>query len=189
MNNVKFLFDLSYGMLVVQTGKGGHSNMKYIVRPYRRGEEQYVADAHCRLYPAEYGWGPAFTEYAAKIAVDFAGAQQEGEALWVAECGGRLIGSVMLCQRGEAGEGQVRLFCVEPDYRRCGVGSALMKTVLDKAKELGCTRLMLWSAEPLTDAIRLYERAGFHITERVKNTEWRPDGDLVYEIKMVKECL
>ena len=32
-------------------------------------------------------------------------------------------------------------------------------------------------------------RAGFHITERVKNTEWRPDGDLVYEIKMVKECL
>ena len=74
MNNVKFLFDLSYGMLVVQTGKGGHSNMKYIVRPYRRGEEQYVADAHCWLYPAEYGWGPAFTEYAAKIAVDFAGA-------------------------------------------------------------------------------------------------------------------
>ena len=52
--------------------------MKYIVRPYRRGEEQYVADAHCRLYPAEYGWGPAFTEYAAKIAVEFAGAQQEG---------------------------------------------------------------------------------------------------------------
>ena len=111
--------------------------MKYIVRPYRRGEEQYVADAHCRLYPAEYGWGPAFTEYAAKIAVEFAGAQQEGEALWVAECGGRLIGSVMLCQSGEAGEGQVRLFLVEPDYRRCGVGSALMKTVLDKAKELG----------------------------------------------------
>ena len=38
--------------------------MEYIVRPYRRGEEQYVADAHRRLYPAEYGWGPAFTEYA-----------------------------------------------------------------------------------------------------------------------------
>ena len=53
--------------------------MKYIVRPYRRGEEQYVADAHCRLYPAEYGWGPAFTEYAAKIAVEFAGTQQEGK--------------------------------------------------------------------------------------------------------------
>lgn len=26
--------------------------MKYIVRPYRRGEEQYVADAHCRLNTA-----------------------------------------------------------------------------------------------------------------------------------------
>lgn len=28
---------------------------------------------------AEYGCGPAFTEYAAKIAVDFAGVQQEEE--------------------------------------------------------------------------------------------------------------
>ena len=63
-----------------------------------------------RPLPAEYGWGPAFTEYAAKIAVEFAGAQQEGEALWVAECGGRLIGSVMLCQSGEAGEGRFGCF-------------------------------------------------------------------------------
>ncbi|WP_346683309.1 GNAT family N-acetyltransferase [Megasphaera stantonii] len=148
--------------------------MKYIVRPYRRGEEQYVADAHCRLNTA----GGRLLR------------SMPRRSPWSLPArSSRLIGSVMLCQSGEAGEGQVRLFLVEPDYRRCGVGSALMKVVLDGAKEMGYTRLMLWSAEPLTDAIRLYERAGFHITERVKNTEWRPDGDLVYEIKMVKECL
>lgn len=186
MNNVKFLFDLSYGMLVVQRGKGGHSNMKYIVRPYRRGEEQYVADAHCWLNTTG---GRLLRSMPRRSPWSLPARSRRGEALWVAECGGRLIGSVMLCQSGEAGEGQVRLFLVEPDYRRCGVGSALMKVVLDGAKEMGYTRLMLWSAEPLTDAIRLYERAGFHITERVKNTEWRPDGDLIYEIKMVKECL
>ena len=78
---------------------------------------------------------------------------------------------------------------MEPDYRRCGVGSALMKVVLDGAKEMGYTRLMLWSAEPLTDAIRLYERAGFHITERVKIRNGVLTETWYNEIKMVKECL
>lgn len=46
--------------------------MEYIVRPYRSGEEQYVADLHRRLYSTEYSWGPSFTDYAVKIALDFA---------------------------------------------------------------------------------------------------------------------
>ena len=163
--------------------------MDYTIRPYRRGEEAYVAEAHERLYPAEYGWGPAFTKYAAQIALDFAKTQRETEELWVAEAKGRLIGSVILCQSGEPGEGQVRLFFVEPSYRRCGAGSALLQTALDVAKDMGYSRLMLWSASPLADAIRLYERVGFRLVEGVENTAWRTDGQAVYEIKMVKDVL
>ena len=46
--------------------------MEYTVRPYKKGEEQYVAEAHRRVYREEYNWGPAFYEYAAAIALDFA---------------------------------------------------------------------------------------------------------------------
>ena len=46
--------------------------MEYTVRPYKKGEEQYVAEAHRRIYREEYNWGPAFSEYAAAIALDFA---------------------------------------------------------------------------------------------------------------------
>lgn len=70
----------------------------------------------------------------------------------------------MLCQSGESGEGQVGLFFVETDYRHCGVGSALLKAVLDGVKKLGCTHLMLWPAEPLADAIRLYESLVYNRT-------------------------
>ena len=46
--------------------------MEYTVRPYQKGEEEYVADAHRRIYSEEYRWGDAFTRYAVKVAMDFA---------------------------------------------------------------------------------------------------------------------
>lgn len=45
--------------------------MTALIRTYRPGEEQYVADLHDCLYTEEYGWGPAFVTYAKQIAVDF----------------------------------------------------------------------------------------------------------------------
>ena len=35
--------------------------MVYTVRPYKKGEEQYVAEAHRRVYREEYNWGTART--------------------------------------------------------------------------------------------------------------------------------
>lgn len=46
--------------------------MEYVIRPYRKGEEAYVAEAHRRIYTDEYHWGKAFTDYAGAIALDFA---------------------------------------------------------------------------------------------------------------------
>ena len=41
--------------------------MNFIIRPYKQGEEKYVADLHKALYSTEYSWGPSFTDYAMKI--------------------------------------------------------------------------------------------------------------------------
>lgn len=38
--------------------------MDYIIRPYRAGEEKYVARAHREVYSAEYNWGESFISYA-----------------------------------------------------------------------------------------------------------------------------
>lgn len=46
--------------------------MNFTIRPYKQGEEKYVADLHKALYSTEYSWGPSFTDYAMKIAADFA---------------------------------------------------------------------------------------------------------------------
>ena len=159
--------------------------MNAIIRPYRQGEEQYVAELHKRLYSEEYSWGPSFTDYAAKIALDFAKKEKgDKEELFVAELNGSLAGCIMLCQTDDPAIGQLRLFAVEKTCRRYGIGSALIRTVMDKVKAAGYQKVILWTASPLTAAIRHYEKLGFKSVETVENTTWATDGSPLREIKM-----
>lgn len=164
--------------------KGGQK-MDTVIRPYRPGEERYVAELHKRLYSEEYAWGPSFTDYAAKIALDFAKKEKnEKEELFVAERNGNLAGCIMLCQTDDPAVGQLRLFAVEKAYRRYGIGSALIRTVMDKVKAAGYQKVILWTASPLAAAIRHYEKLGFKAVESVENTTWATDGSPLREIKM-----
>ena len=159
--------------------------MEYTIRPFRPGEEEYVADAHCRIYAEEYRWNDIFAGYAVQIARSFAQKERSPrEEMWIAEADGRPIGSIMLCETEDPEIGQLRLFAVEKPYRRLGVGSALTQTLLARAREAGFRGLVLETAACLTDAIRLYERLGFHKDAEVPNTEWSLDGDTVYEVMM-----
>ena len=99
-----------------------------------------------------------------------------GEELFVADCDGVLAGCIMLCQADDPSVGQLRLFAVEKDYRRYGIGSALIAAFMQKAKDSGYQKIILWTASPLTDAIRHYEKLGFKATESVENATWNTDG-------------
>ena len=73
-----------------------------------------------------------------KIATDFAkGSKNDREELFVADCDGVLAGCIMLCQADDPSVGQLRLFAVEKDYRRYGIGSALIAAFMQKAKDSG----------------------------------------------------
>ena len=114
--------------------------MEYKIRPYRKGEEEYVADAHRRIYAEEYRWGDAFIDYAVKVAMDFAAKEKsDREELWIADASGKPAGCIMLCETDDPGVGQLRLFLVEKDYRRYGIGGALIRALMEKAKEMGLT--------------------------------------------------
>ena len=162
--------------------------MDYIIRAYKPGEEEWVARLHERLYTEEYSWGPNFTYYAMKIALDFARKEKSPrEELFVAEADGKIIGCIMLCETENLELGQLRLYAVERDFRGNGIGHALLSAFMAKAKEAGYKKLLLWTASPLVDAIAQYEALGFISTERVENTTWSTIGQTVYEIKMEKD--
>ena len=112
--------------------------MEPIVRPYRSGEEEYVADLHERLYSEEYGWGPEFVRYAVEIPRHFAAKERNGrEELFIAEQNGRPVGSLMLCAADDPDVGRLRVFAVEKDCRRQGIGAALLRAAMEKAESAG----------------------------------------------------
>lgn len=137
------------------------------------------------FYQEEYSWGPSFTDYAVKIALDFAAKPKSSkEDLFVADKNGTLIGCIMLCQTEDPEVGQLRLFAVEKEYRRYGVGKALMTALMEKAKAAGYRKLILWTASPLTAAIHYYGKVGFHVTETAENSSWSTKGETLQEIRM-----
>lgn len=153
----------------------------FIIRPYRRGEEDYVAEAHERIYREEYGWGEAFSSYAKQVVYDFAGQPKQKHAeMWIAEVGGKPVGSIML-QETEEGIGQLRLFLLEPKVRGHGIGISLWNTAMKKAEEWGFHHLFLGTAEPCLAARSIYAKTGFVVTDREPAFDWTPDGSPVYE--------
>ncbi len=89
-----------------------------------------------------------------------------------------LLGSVTvvlpgtpLAEVSEPGEAEFRMLSVAAAARGRGVGEALVRAVLDRARALGADRVVLSSAEQMRAAHRLYERLGF---TRLPERDWSP---------------
>jgi ribosomal-protein-alanine N-acetyltransferase len=73
----------------------------------------------------------------------------------------RVVGYV--CTRYVLNEGHLLNLAVHRDFRRRGIATELMNTVLEELKEKGCTLLYLEVRVSNLDAIKFYERFGFKI--------------------------
>jgi GNAT superfamily N-acetyltransferase len=88
------------------------------------------------------------------------------ESLYVAELGGRVVGTFQISlSRTLAHRGRTRATIetvhVSPDMRGNGVGEAMMRAALALAKEQGAGLVQLTSNKKRVDAHRFYERIGF----------------------------
>lgn len=78
--------------------------------------------------------------------------------------GEELVAVGLIGPEGETGAWRVRGMAAEPDARGRGAGTAVLKALLDHARESGATRV--W-ANVRIGARSLYERAGFEVTSEV----------------------
>lgn len=79
----------------------------------------------------------------------------------VAECDCKLIGVIMTGNDGR--RGYIYHTAVHPDYRKQGVGSALVKTVLDALKQLGISKVALVVFAKNADGNDFWKRQGFTV--------------------------
>jgi GNAT superfamily N-acetyltransferase len=136
------------------------------------GDLGTIVHLHGVLYAREHGLDTTFEPYVAKPLSDFV--LSGSGRLWVAEDEGRMLGSIALVDAGSR-TGQLRWFLVVPEARGTGVGRRLLEEALAYARQRGMAHVYLWSFATLTDALRLYERAGFRTTETKKSFVWGAD--------------
>jgi ribosomal-protein-alanine N-acetyltransferase len=108
----------------------------------------------------------------------------------VAEIDGEIVGYVMC--RMELGlslprfkmKGHVVSIAVVPEHRRRGIGSSLMKKVLEEMKsEYGASECYLEVRASNVAAINMYEKLGFRVVSRLKH--YYLDGEDAYLMRML----
>jgi len=95
---------------------------------------------------------------------------------YAVENDGRPIG----CALWHEVDGDAELVALVTTYRGAGAGTALLDAVVDHAREAEWHRLWLVTTNDNTDAIRLYQRAGwewigFHQDAVTKSRELKPE--------------
>ncbi|MGW4159646.1 GNAT family N-acetyltransferase [Streptomyces sp. NPDC004788] len=73
-----------------------------------------------------------------------------------------------------AGEAEIRMLAVDGAARGRGVGEALVRACVERARAAGCVRIVLSTQSTMHGAHRIYERLGFH---RTPERDWNPIPD------------
>ena len=87
----------------------------------------------------------------------------------------RVVGYV--CSRYVLNEGHLMTLAVHVDFRRRGIATELMNSVLEELKGKGCTLLYLEVRVSNLDAIKFYEHFGFKIASFRKKYYSTPSED------------
>ena len=103
-----------------------------------------------------------------------------GVEILVADDGGRVVGAVTYvpgpgspaAEFTEADAAGIRMLAVAVDAQGRGVGEALTRACVARAREAGRAQVILHSTDRMATAHRLYRRLGF---VRDPSIDWRPD--------------
>lgn len=145
------------------------------IRLARPDEIISIGNLTAAIYVAA-GYISPGSDYMARLR-DAASRARDAE-LVVALYEGEATGTVTYCRHGSPwaqltvpGEAEFRMLAVVPSARGLGLGEALVRHCISRAREDGCTMLRL-STEPVMHAAhRIYRRLGF---TRTPDRDWAP---------------
>lgn len=160
--------------LLVDRGRESAAADGVILRADRPGDMGWIIYRHGGMIAQEMGWGDdnRFEALVAEICVKFMRENDPScERCWIAEYAGEIVGSVFIVRESED-TAKLRLLYVEPSARGLGIGTRLVATTLEYARQVGYRRMVLWTMSCLHSARRIYEAHGFTLQHEEPNTEF-----------------
>lgn len=112
---------------------------------------------------------------------------QASELILVAEYEGRIIGVLTLTRESFRKNYHVAVLgiAIRNDFRHVGIGTALMNTSFEWARENGIEKICLEVFSTNNNAISLYRKLGFEV-EGIKKKQFKIRGEYVDDILMAK---
>jgi len=134
-------------------------------------------------------WEGAYTHFRRVYAQAYQRMQQGLSVLWLAELPGKgIIGQVFIqleCDRPALADGRMRAymysFRVRPEYRNTGLGSHMLKVVIDDLRQRGFSFLTLNVAKDNPLAQSFYERHNFKVVAHEPGVWSYPDENGIWQ--------
>lgn len=164
-------------MQTVQRLLGGSAEPKipYMLRSLQVGDIGWIIHRQGLLYAQEYGWDETYEALVAEILGAFVKSfDPKWERSWIAEREGEVVGSVFVVHQSDE-VAKLRLLYVEPSARGLGIGRRLVEECIGFARTKGYRTLTLWTNDVLTSARRIYEAAGFKLTDEERHHSFGKD--------------
>ena len=147
----------------------------FILREPQPGDMGWIVHRQAVLYAREFGWNAEYEALVAEIVAKFVREfDPKRERCWVAEKDGKPVGSVFVVRQDDA-TAKLRLLAVEASARGLGIGHRLVDECIRFARYAGYSKLVLWTNSVLTDARRIYEKAGFTLVEEAPHHSFGKD--------------
>lgn len=135
------------------------------IRQPRPGDYGWVIERHGAIYWDEYRWNEQYEAMVAELVGRYVREHDpQRERGWIAECEGERLGSIFLTRKSDQAA-QLRFFFVLAHARGRGLGQRLIAECLRFARRTGYRTISLWTSAQLVAARKLYERAGFQLTQ------------------------
>jgi DNA-binding MarR family transcriptional regulator/GNAT superfamily N-acetyltransferase len=145
-----------------------------------------VAEMHGRYYAREWAMSSFFEARVAAGMADFSQRlDRPANQIWLALQAGEIVGSIAV-DGEDLGEGKahVRWVIVEDGLRGSGTGRRLLDAAVKFCDARGFPAVHLWTFKGLDAARKLYEAAGFVLTEEWSGDQW---GQVLTEQRFVRK--